>query len=179
MSEKAKVATASLAGCFGCHMSLLDIDERLLDLIQVVEFDRMPLTDIKRVGRCDVGIIEGGVANAENVEVLRDFRDHCKVLVAMGACAINGGIPAMRNQFELADCLTEAYVDGVGVDNPMIPNDPEIPLLLNKVHPIHEVVNVDYFLPGCPPAADAIWTFLNELLTGQPIALPYTQIHYD
>ncbi|MDJ0872726.1 MAG: NADP oxidoreductase [Gammaproteobacteria bacterium] len=179
MSEKAKVATASLAGCFGCHMSLLDIDERLLDLIQVVEFDRMPLTDIKRVGRCDVGIIEGGVANAENVEVLRDFREHCKVLVAMGACAINGGIPAMRNQFELADCLTEAYVDGVGVDNPMIPNDPEIPLLLNKVHPIHEVVNVDYFLPGCPPAADAIWTFLNELLTGQPIALPYTQIHYD
>ncbi len=179
MSEKAKVATASLAGCFGCHMSLLDIDERLLDLIQVVEFDRMPLTDIKKVGRCDVGIIEGGVANAENVEVLRDFRDHCKVLVAMGACAINGGIPAMRNQFELADCLTEAYVDGVGVDNPMIPNDPEIPLLLNKVHPIHEVVNVDYFLPGCPPAADAIWTFLNELLTGQPIALPYTQIHYD
>ncbi len=179
MSEKAKVATASLAGCFGCHMSLLDIDERLLDLIQVVEFDRMPLTDIKRVGRCDVGIIEGGVANAENVEVLRDFREHCKVLVAMGACAINGGIPAMRNQFELADCLTEAYVDGVGVDNPMIPNDPEIPLLLNKVHPIHEVVKVDYFLPGCPPAADAIWTFLNELLTGQPIALPYTQIHYD
>ncbi|MDJ0890962.1 MAG: NADP oxidoreductase [Gammaproteobacteria bacterium] len=179
MSEKAKVATASLAGCFGCHMSLLDIDERLLDLIQVVEFDRMPLTDIKKVGRCDVGIIEGGVANAENVEVLRDFREHCKVLVAMGACAINGGIPAMRNQFELADCLTEAYVDGVGVDNPMIPNDPEIPLLLNKVHPIHEVVNVDYFLPGCPPAADAIWTFLNELLTGQPIALPYTQIHYD
>ncbi len=179
MSEKAKVATASLAGCFGCHMSLLDIDERLLDLIQVVEFDRMPLTDIKKVGRCDVGIIEGGVANAENVEVLRDFRDHCKVLVAMGACAINGGIPAMRNQFELADCLTEAYVDGVGVDNPMIPNDPEIPLLLNKVHPIHEVVKVDYFLPGCPPAADAIWTFLNELLTGQPIALPYTQIHYD
>ncbi|MDJ0863767.1 MAG: NADP oxidoreductase [Gammaproteobacteria bacterium] len=179
MSEKAKVATASLAGCFGCHMSLLDIDERLLDLIQVVEFDRMPLTDIKKVGRCDVGIIEGGVANAENVEVLRDFREHCKVLVAMGACAINGGIPAMRNQFELADCLTEAYVDGVGVDNPMIPNDPEIPLLLNKVHPIHEVVKVDYFLPGCPPAADAIWTFLNELLTGQPIALPYTQIHYD
>ncbi len=179
MSDKARVATASLAGCFGCHMSVLDIDERLLDLIEVVEFDRTPLTDIKHIGQCDVGIIEGGVANAENVEVLREFRQNCKVLVALGACAINGGIPAMRNQFELKECLTEAYVDGLGVDNPMIPDDPEIPLLLSKVHPIHEVVKVDYFLPGCPPPADAIWTFLNELLTGQPIALPYTQIHYD
>ena len=179
MSDKARVATASLAGCFGCHMSVLDIDERLLDLIEVVEFDRSPLTDIKHIGQCDVGIIEGGVANADNVEVLREFRQHCKVLVALGACAINGGIPAMRNQFELKECLTEAYVDGLGVDNPMIPDDPEIPLLLSKVHPIHEVVKVDYFLPGCPPPADAIWTFLNELLTGQPIALPYTQIHYD
>lgn len=179
MTDKARVATASLAGCFGCHMSVLDIDDRLLDLIRVVEFDRTPLTDIKQIGQCDVGIIEGGVANAENVEVLREFREHCKVLVALGACAINGGIPAMRNQFDLKECLAEAYVDGVGVDNPMIPDDPEIPLLLNKVHPIHEVVKVDYFLPGCPPPADAIWTFLNELLTGQPIALPYTQIHYD
>ena len=153
--------------------------ERILELIDVVEFDRTPLTDIKTIGECDVGLIEGGVANAENVEVLRDFRKHCKVLVAIGACAVNGGIPAMRNQFELEDCLKEAYVDGVGVANPGIPNDPEIPLLLNKVHPIHEVVKVDYFLPGCPPSGDTIWTFLNELIEGRPVSFPYTQIHYD
>ena len=85
----------------------------------------------------------------------------------------------MRNQFALKDCLEEAYVHGVGVHNPGIPNDAEIPLLLNKVHPIHEVVKVDYFLPGCPPSADTIWTFLTELLSGKPIAFPYTQIHYD
>jgi len=179
MAEKIRLATASLAGCFGCHMSLLDIDERILQLIELVEFDRSPITDIKTVGECDVGIIEGGVANEENVEVLREFRKHCKVLVAIGACAINGGIPAMRNQFELRECLEESYIDGVGVVNPHIPNDPEIPMLLNKVHPIYEVVKVDYFLPGCPPSADAIWTFLNELLAGQAISLPYTQIHYD
>ena len=178
-SGKLRLATASLAGCFGCHMSFLDIDERILELIDVVEFDRTPLTDIKTIGECDVGLIEGGVANAENVEVLRDFRKHCKVLVAIGACAVNGGIPAMRNQFELEDCLKEAYVDGVGVANPGIPNDPEIPLLLNKVHPIHEVVKVDYFLPGCPPSGDTIWTFLNELIEGRPVSFPYTQIHYD
>ena len=178
-SGKLRLATASLAGCFGCHMSFLDIDERILELIDVVEFDRTPITDIKTIGECDVGLIEGGVANAENVEVLRDFRKHCRVLVAMGACAVNGGIPAMRNQFELEDCLKEAYVDGVGVANPGIPNDPEIPLLLNKVHPIHEVVKIDYFLPGCPPSGDTIWTFLNELIEGRPVSFPYTQIHYD
>jgi NAD-reducing hydrogenase small subunit len=179
MGSRIRVATASLAGCFGCHMSLLDIDERVLDLVELVDFDRTPITDIKEIGECDIGIIEGGVANAENVEVLRDFRRHCKTLVALGACAVNGGIPAMRNQFELRDCLEEAYVNGVGVHNPGIPDDPEIPLLLNKVHPIHEVVKVDYFLPGCPPSGDMIWTFLTQLLAGRPIDFYYTQIHYD
>jgi NAD-reducing hydrogenase small subunit len=179
MADRLKLATASLAGCFGCHMSFLDIDERILELVELVEFDRTPLTDIKSVGDCDIGLIEGGVANAENVEVLREFRKHCKVLVAVGACAVNGGIPAMRNQFELEDCLREAYIDGVGVANPGIPDDPEIPLLLNKVHPIHEVVRIDHFLPGCPPSGDTIWTFLTELIEGRPVSFPYTQIHYD
>jgi len=179
MADKLRVATASLAGCFGCHMSLLDIDERILELVELVEFDRTPLTDIKIIGDCDLGIIEGGVANQENVEVLLEFRKHCKILVSMGACAVNGGIPAMRNQFELRECLEESYVHGVGLGNAMIPNDPEIPLLLNKVHPLHEVVKIDYFLPGCPPSGDTIWTFLTELLEGKPVSFPYTQIHYD
>ncbi|MFV9615431.1 MAG: NADP oxidoreductase [Gammaproteobacteria bacterium] len=176
---KIKLATATLCGCFGCHMSLLDIDERILELVKLVEFDRSPLTDIKTISNCDIGIIEGGVANAENVEVLREFRKHCKILVALGACAVNGGIPAMRNNFTLKECLEESYVDGIGVVNPMIPDDPEIPLLLNKVHPIHEVVKIDYFLPGCPPSGDTIWTFLTELIEGKPISFPYEQIHYD
>jgi NAD-reducing hydrogenase small subunit len=179
MAAKIKVATATLCGCFGCHMSLLDIDERLLELVKIVEFDRTPLTDIKTIGQCDIGIIEGGVANAENVAVLREFRSHCKVLIALGACAVNGGIPAMRNQFGLRECLEESYIDGIGLHNTMIPSDPEIPLLLNKVHPIHEVVKVDHFLPGCPPSADTIWTFLTELIEGKPISFPYEQIHYD
>ena len=129
---------------------------------------------ISRNGHCDIGIIEGGVANAENVEVLREFRPHCKILIALGACAVNGGIPAMRNSFELKECLEEAYVDGIGVHNKMIPSDPEIPMLLNKVHPIHEVVKIDYFLPGCPPSGDTIWTFLTELIEGEHISFPYS-----
>ena len=179
MTEKIKLATASLCGCFGCHMSFLDIDERIFELVELIEFDRSPINDIKKIGPCDIGIIEGGVANAENVEVLQDFRKNCKTLVALGACAVNGGIPAMRNQFELKECLEESYLNGVGIDNPIIPSDPEIPLLLNKVHPIHEVVKIDYFLPGCPPSGDTIWTFLTELIEGKPISFPYEQIHYD
>jgi len=180
MTKKLKVATTSLAGCFGCHMSFLDIDERLLKLLEFIEFDRTPITDIKHCAPdCDIGIVEGGLCNAENVHVLKEFRENCKILISLGACAINGGVPAMRNHYTLKECLEEAYLDGIGVENPHIPDDHEIPLLLNKVHPIHEVVKVDYFLPGCPPSAEAIWTFLNELLAGEKISLPYTMIHYD
>jgi len=179
MAEKIKIATATLCGCFGCHMSLLDIDERLFELVKLVEFDRSPITDIKQVSDCDIGIIEGGVANQENVEVLRDFRKHCKVLVAMGACAINGGVPAMRNCFTVKECLEESYIFGIGIENPMIPTDPELPMLLNEARPIHEVVKIDYFVPGCPPSADVIWSFLTELIKGKPINLDDTQIRYD
>ncbi len=179
MPRKLRVATASLAGCFGCHMSLLDIDERLLALVERVTFDRSPLNDIKAIGPCDLGLVEGGVDNEDNLAVLRAFRARCKLLVAVGACAGNGGIPAMRNQFSLRECLEEAYLRGRGLESAGIPRDPEIPLLLDRVYPIHEVVRVDYFLPGCPPSADAFWTFLTELLEGKPIGFPYTQIHYD
>lgn len=176
---KVRVATTSLAGCFGCHMSLLDIDERLLQLMEEIELNRTPLTDIKNLSHCDVGMIEGGVCNEENVEILRNFREKCTTLIAVGACAVNGGIPALRNHFGLEACLDEAYHDGMGLENHLIPNDEELPKLLNKVHPIQEVVNVDYFLPGCPPTAEAIWTFLNELLDGRKAELPYTAVHYD
>ncbi|MFA6312524.1 MAG: NADP oxidoreductase [Sterolibacterium sp.] len=180
MSKKIKVATTSLAGCFGCHMSFLDIDERLLELLELVEFDRSPLTDIKTCGPCDLGIIEGGVCNAENVHVLREFRKNCKILVAIGACAINGGLPAQRNQFDLRDILEEVYHTSVGLTQGSdIPNDPELPLPLNKVHPIHEVVKIDYFLPGCPPPADAIWKFLTDLIAGRTPKLGHGLLHYD
>ncbi len=178
--RKFKVATVSLAGCFGCHMSLLDIDERLLELLERVELDRSPLTDIKEVGHCDIGLIEGGLCNAENVTVLREFRAKCKTLVAVGACAINGGLPAQRNRLDLRTILTDVYGARHGLSaGSAVPNDPELPLPLNKVHPIHEVVHVDYFLPGCPPSADAFWTFLNDLMAGRTPHLGHGLIHYD
>jgi NAD-reducing hydrogenase small subunit len=181
MSEtrKLRIATTSLAGCFGCHMSLLDVDERLFELLDKVEFDRSPFTDTKRCSPCDIGLIEGGICNAENVQVLREFRRHCKVLVAVGACAITGGLPAQRNCLPLDDCLTEVYLTEAGLARGGIPNDPELPLPLDKVRPIQEVVKVDYFLPGCPPSAEAIWKFLTDLIAGRVPELPPELIRYD
>ncbi|HEY6094137.1 MAG TPA: NADP oxidoreductase [Gallionellaceae bacterium] len=177
---KLKVATTSLAGCFGCHMSLLDIDERLFDLVEVVEFDRSPITDIKHIGSCDIGFIEGGLCNNENVHVLREFRAHCKVLISVGACAINGGLPAQRNHLELPIILQEVYHTSPGLAaGSDIPNDPELPLPLDKVYPLHEVVKIDYFIPGCPPSGDAIWKVLTDLLTGREPELGHGLIHYD
>jgi NAD-reducing hydrogenase small subunit len=179
-----KVATVSLAGCFGCHMSLLDIDERLFDLIERIDLDRSPLTDIKTVGRCDIGLVEGGLCNSENVEVLRAFRRHCKTLVAVGACAINGGLPAQRNHLELGALLAGVYRSGAGngpglAPGSRIPDDAELPLPLNHVRPIHEVVHVDYFLPGCPPSAQAFWSFLTDLMAGRTPHLGHGLLRYD
>ena len=179
---KPKVATASLAGCFGCHMALLDIDDRILKLIELVDFDRSPVDDIKKfTGRVTVGLIEGGCCNEENVKVLQDFRAHCDILISVGDCAIMGGLPAMRNTVPLQECLNEAYLQGPSVHNPSgkIPNDPEIPLLLNKVFPCSEVVKIDYHLPGCPPPADTLWEALVALLEGKPLNLPYELVKYD
>ncbi len=180
--SKPRIATTSLCGCFGCHMSLLDIDERILDLAQLVEFDKSPINDHKDfTARCAVGLIEGGCANAENVHVLRRFREQCDVLVSVGDCATMGGIPALRNVVPLEECLSEAYLNGPSVHNPegRIPDDPDIPLLLDKVYPAQEVVRIDYHIPGCPPSADTLWKTLTALLGGNPVELPYELIKYD
>lgn len=179
---KPKLATASLAGCFGCHMSILDIDDRILQLIELVDFDKSPVDDIKEfTGPVEIGLIEGGCCNEENVRVLKDFRHHCKILISVGECAIGGGIPAMRNGIPLKECFDEAYRDGPSVHNPdnILPNDPELPLVLDRVYPCHEVVKMDYHLQGCPPPADTIWAALTALLTDQPVDLPYDLIKYD
>jgi NAD-reducing hydrogenase small subunit len=182
--SKPIVATTSLAGCFGCHMSVLDIDERILDLIQLVDFDKSPINDIKKFTRkCDIGLIEGGCCNSENVHVLKDFRETCKVLISVGECAIMGGLPAMRNGIPIKECLEEAYINGVTVKESnearIIPNDPELPIMLDKVYPCHEIVKIDYHLPGCPPRADLIWEALVALVTGDAMKLPYEVIKYD
>jgi NAD-reducing hydrogenase small subunit len=171
--RKLRLATCSLAGCFGCHMSFLDLDERLLALIERVELDRSPFDDLKHItAPVDVGLVEGGVCNADNVHVLRDFRRQCEFLVAVGECAATGGIPSLRNSFRLADCLRESFGQA-------IPNDPELPLLLDKVYPIHQIVRIDFTLPGCPPSADLFWQLFDDLLAGRTPRVARRDIHFD
>lgn len=179
--SKPVVATISLAGCFGCHMSILDIDEKILDLIELVEFNKSPIDDIKKFTKqCDVGIIEGGCCNSENVEVLKDFRKNCKILVSLGECAIMGGLPAFRNGVSLKECIEEAYLHGPTVKgNTILPNDEEIPIILDRVYPCHEIVKIDYFIPGCPPRAELIWDALVSLIKGTPMELKYETVKYD
>ncbi len=180
MSGKLSLATCSLAGCFGCHMSFLDADERLVGLLQRVRLDRSPLTDQKHCApQVDIGLVEGGIANQDNLDTLLEFRRSCRILVAVGACALSGGVPALRNRLSLQECLDTAYCHGVGVVNPQIPSDPEIPLLLAQVHPIESAVAVDYVLPGCPPPADAFLELLNALLEGRQPQLPAEWRRFD
>jgi NAD-reducing hydrogenase small subunit len=180
--SKPVIATASLAGCFGCHMSLLDIDDRILKLFELVEFNKSPINDIKTFTKpVDIGLIEGGCCNSENVEVLRTFRKNCKTLVSVGECAIMGGLPALRNGIPIRECLEEAYLNSPTVDpaDRLIPNDEEIPVILDRVYPLHEIVKIDAFLPGCPPSADLIWEALTALVEGRPLNLTYDLVKYD
>jgi NAD-reducing hydrogenase small subunit len=184
---KKKIATVSLAGCFGCHMSLLDMDERILELLKLVDFERSPVNDIKKFRtRCDVGLVEGGCCNEENVHTLQSFRKNCDVLVGVGQCAVMGGLPVMRNAImhstdPLRECLETAYLNSPYVYNPTndIPNDPALPLLLDKVYTCSEVVKIDYHIPGCPPSGDVLWQTLNALLSGNLGALPADVVKFD
>jgi NAD-reducing hydrogenase small subunit len=180
--SKPVIATASLAGCFGCHMSLLDIDERILKLIELVEFNKSPVDDIKVFTKpVDIGLIEGGCCNSENVKVLRNFRKNCRLLVSVGECATMGGLPALRNGIPIRECLEEAFLNSPTVDpaDRLIPDDEELPVILDKVYPCHEIVRIDHFLPGCPAPADLIWEALTALIEGRPLALTYDMIKYD
>lgn len=166
VSARPTLATAWLDGCSGCHMSFLDMDERLIELVQQVEIVYSPLVDTKTLPeRVDVGILEGSVSNEEDLHKAQDFRRHCDLLISLGDCAVNGNVPAMRNQFRLDAVFDQAFRATVDV-NPQRPQN-RVPALFEKVRPVHGVVDVDIFLPGCPPPADAIWHVLSELIAGR------------
>jgi NAD-reducing hydrogenase small subunit len=159
------VATAWLDGCSGCHMSLLDIDEKLFDLAKLVDVVYSPLVDGKELPEhVDVGILEGSISNEHDLELARAFRKSCGKLISLGDCAVTGNVPAMRNAFKLDQVIDRAYRENVDT-HPAIPVT-GVPKLLATVRPVHAVVPVDVFVPGCPPRADAIWRVLAELIEG-------------
>jgi NAD-reducing hydrogenase small subunit len=165
--EKTKLATIWLSGCSGCHMSFLDQDELLIDLAKKVQLVYSPIVDVKTFPEnVDVTLIEGAVANEEQLSLLKQARERTKILVSLGDCAVTGNVTALRNAWSNSDqaVLERAYIENANA-NQQIPTD--VPKLLKKVHPLHEIVKVDYFIPGCPPAADIINYVLTELLAGR------------
>jgi len=177
--EKVKIATSWLDVCAGCHMSLLDIDEAIIDIANAVEFTRSPITDIKEFPEVDVGIISGAIGNTEQEEEARELREKCKILVVLGDCACFGGIPSMRNVFSKEEVLRRVYIETESTKEGKIPSSPEIPPLLEKALPVNAVVKVDCFVPGCPPRAEAIKYVLTELLQGRIPVLPSEMMRFD
>lgn len=164
--SKARVATVWMDGCSGCHMSFLDMDERLLEIAEKIDLVYSPLVDIKEFpASVDLTIVEGAVSSEEDLAKARLIRARTKVLVALGDCAVTSNVPAMRNQFGVESVLARAYLENAQV-RPHVP-DQVVPRLLPHARPLHEFVTVDLFVPGCPPSADAIFSVVSDLLAGR------------
>lgn len=164
--SKARIGTVWLDGCSGCHMSLLDMDEKLLAIAPLIEMVYSPTVDMKDFTQeVDVALIEGAASSDEDIHKLKTIRKHAKVLVALGDCAVTANVPSMRNPFTPEEILTRAYVENATVQ-PQIPRV-NVPTLMRQCRPLHEIVKVDLFIPGCPPPADAIHYAIAELLAGR------------
>ena len=166
MSDVKTLATVWLDGCSGCHMSLLDMDERLIELSSQFQLVYSPLVDRKTFpDRVDVTLVEGAVASVDDLKKIRKIREHTRVLVSLGDCALTGNVSAMRNTCGVQPVLLRVYEQNVDLQK-QVPTV-GVPALLERVCPVHEVVPVDVFVPGCPPSADTIYQVLSELLAGR------------
>lgn len=164
--NKVRIATTWLDGCSGCHMSFLDLDERLVEIAPKIEVVYGPLVDSKVFPEgVDVTLVEGAVSSDHDEELIKEIRQRTRLLVSFGDCAVTANVPGMRNQFKVDDVLRRGYIENASANNQIPAID--IPHLLSRARPVHEFVNVDIFLPGCPPPAEAIFFLLGELLEGR------------
>lgn len=165
-TRRPRLATVWLDGCSGCHMSLLDLDERILEIAAQCDVVYGPLVDTKTVpAGIDLTLIEGAVSSDHDWHLAIELRANSKLVVAFGDCAVTGNVPSMRNVVPLSALYQRAFRETAaqGTEHPT----DGLPRLLDRVLPVHQVVNVDLFLPGCPPSADAIYRVLSDVLAGQ------------
>jgi NAD-reducing hydrogenase small subunit len=166
MTAKPRLATVWLDGCSGCHMSFLDMDERLLELAERADIVYSPLIDTKVYPEdVDICLVEGAVSSEDDLRRIMFVRERTKTLVSFGDCAVTANVPGMRNPIGVRPLLERAYLENVTL-NPRIPLE-VVPALLPTARPVHRVVKVDVFLPGCPPSADLIYQALVDLIEGR------------
>lgn len=169
---KIRLATVWLGGCSGCHMSFLDLNEKLIDLAGRAELVYSPIADAKVFPEgVDVTLVEGAVANDDHLELAHQLRARSRIVVSFGDCAVTGNVTALRNRLGLDDVLTAVYHEGPG-QAPRGDEEHVMPTLLPKVLPLHQVVPVDAYIPGCPPEPERIWAAVAALLDGKPVELP-------
>lgn len=164
--ERVRLATIWFGGCSGCHMSFLDLDEFLIDLAGKVEIVYSPIVDAKEYPEnVDVVLIEGAVCNEDHIEMAHKIRRQTKIVVSFGDCAVTSNVVGMRNPLGGPEVvLRRAYIDLADV-NAGIPSAPGIlPPLIERALPVHQVIPVDHYLPGCPPPSAHIRALLENLL---------------
>jgi NAD-reducing hydrogenase small subunit len=170
-SRKIRLATVWLGGCSGCHMSFLDLDEKLIELAELADLVYSPIADVKEFpADVDVTLVEGAVANTDHLELIQQVRTHSRLVVSFGDCAVTGNVTLLRNRFGVDDLLTQLYAEGPG-NAPPTGHEEVTPTLLPRVLPVHQVVKVDAFIPGCPPDPYRIWMAVSALLAGEPVVL--------
>ncbi len=166
-ARRPRIATVWLGGCSGCHMSFLDLDERLIELASMADVVFTPVADVKEFPEgVDVTLVEGAIANEDHVEMLRRVRERTRVLALLGDCAITGNVTALRNVWPVEAVLQTSYVDRSTLQRQVPSEAGIVPRLTERVAPLHHMVPVDEFIPGCPPDADQIWNALLALLQG-------------
>ncbi|HXF65049.1 MAG TPA: NADP oxidoreductase [Caldilineaceae bacterium] len=171
--HKIRFATAWLGGCSGCHMSFLDLDERLIELAQQIELVYSPIADVKEFPEdVDVTLVEGAVANVDHLALARQIRARSRLVVSFGDCAVTGNVTSLRNRLGVDDLLTAVYREGPGQAPRGGESDKIMPALLPKVLPLHQVITVDAYVPGCPPDPERIWQAVQALLAEAPVVLP-------
>ncbi|MCF0225844.1 MAG: F420-nonreducing hydrogenase [Methanobrevibacter sp.] len=180
MADKINIGTMWLGGCSGCHLSIADFHESLLDVLELAEFRFSPVlmdTKYDEVPELDVLIVEGGIRNDENRELAEMLKEKANMVISYGTCACYGGIPGLGNLWTVEELEQEAYVNSVSTINPegIIPHE-EVPHLESRVRPLDSVMDIDLMIPGCPPRSDVVAQAILALLNGETIALPSTNL---
>ncbi len=168
--QKIKLATIWLDGCSGCHMSILDMDERLVEIAPFLDVVYSPYVDVKEFPKnVDLTIVEGALSTDHDIKMIKNIRRNSKLILSLGDCAITGNISAMKNHFGTDAVLKRGYLDLADINETGKYPSKIVPKLLDKVIPLHEAVKIDIFLPGCPTPADAIYEVIKSLIEGKEV----------